>query len=230
VSELADENYADDDEPVGGEAAPAEAEWQPPGREWYDNIGQFVEQAGPILQQLAYQQYQPPYEPDPGYEYGPQPQPQDEYGDYDPDAVRFIEQRIDQRLENMLGPYQPVLGLVAQREAETATRSALDQFAQTYGEFSRDEATMKALQLQQRGHDPEWALQVAAQQQHEFEQRIAQQAVEAYKESLRAVAEAPSEPSASSGAGQEVEPPPRGTDRYEILAQRWVQDRNLSNP
>ena len=200
---------------------PAEPEWTPPGQDWYGNINQFVEQAGPVLQQMG-QLLSSQQEPDPAYAQYVEP----EYVDGETDPVEYVNELVNARVQAALEGYEPILGFVAQREAENATREALSVLESEVGKFDHDQAVFTSLGLQNQGLDPEYALRVAATRQREFEERIRNEAVEEYKASLgRSQEQIAQQPGTSSGAAAEIEATPTGPDKYTIMAERWAQDQ-----
>jgi len=211
------------------QAQPEADAWSAPEKEWYQNMDSFVQQAGPILNQLAQVMNEPDDEDQQGYYYQQQYDPT-----FDPERAAYEQQQqqelqgyIGQQIQDALGPWEPLLGQVAQSQGEQLARTALDGLGQELGPFNHDRAVLSAVQYMEQGYDPEQALRQAATDQVAFEKEIREAAIREYEEKRKAVAAAPVEPAAGQGSAAEVRPMPRGPDRYERLAQEYFQNRDL---
>ena len=187
-----------------------------------------MQQAGPVLGQLAQIMNEPDEEPDQQY-YNQQYDPQ-----FDPERAAYEQQQqeqlqgyIGQQIESALGPWQPLLGQVAQSQGEQLARTQLSGLEQEMGSFNQDRAILHAVMYMEQGFEPDQALRQAASDQIAFEKEIREAAIREYEEKRKAVQQAPVEPSLGQGAAREAPPVSRGPDRYERLAQEYFQNRNL---
>jgi hypothetical protein len=166
---------------------PAEPSWAGPTQEEWQATQAQLQQYAQMLQ---------PQQPQYGYE---QPQAPDPFSEtFQSDLDAYINYRLagSQQLEQEIRLAQ----------AEDWAHEHLDQLAQA-GEFDRDAAYARAnMILMQSGGDPVAALDQAARETREYEQRVGQAFYDRQIEQLRTNAGAPrGMPAGGNGAAQTVQ-------------------------
>jgi len=177
--------------PVAAEETPApepEPSWQGPTQaEWEQTQAQLAQYAQMLQpQQPQFGQPQAPQAPDPFSE--SYQADLDAYLDYRLAGARQLEQEI------------------RYAQAEDWAMGRFDELAESGGAFDRDAAYARAnMILQQQGGDPTQALERAAREQRDFEQRIGQEFYQRQIEQLQQNAGAPRGlPAGQLGAAQTV--------------------------
>lgn len=231
-------------EPVPAEAPPEpapEAQAEEPfavSPEDWQRVTGFQDAAIPILQQMAaymeQQQQGGQQQQHPAQQQAPQEEQLPDYDPFDPESTsRYInaavQRGVQQGMQEQMGMYEPVLGQIAQREAEALARSELGRLQEDVGAFNEDAALLVAAGVIEQGGDPSQALATAAHYMRNLEAQIRQDAVEAYKKELGQIAEAPQE--APTGTPAQVqETPPQGARRYEEVVENFLRRRNAQLP
>jgi hypothetical protein len=222
-------------------AAEPESAWAPSQDEWQQVTG-FIQGAAPILEALAQsyqqQQYQQPQGYDPYQQQYQQPQyqqPEEEFDPFEPESVqRYIQQQVamgvQQGMQQSLGPYEGLMGMVASQQGETLARNELDSIRSEIGNFDEDAAFLVASGLIEQGGDPSMALRQSAQFAQEWESRIRTDAVEQYKKELQNLQGAPSETPVGGASAANVEGVPTGQGRYEEAIRRALARRHPTMP
>ncbi len=232
-------------EPVPAETPPEpapEAQAEEPfavSPEDWQRVAGFQDAAIPILQQMAaymeQQQQQGGQQQYPAQQQqAPQEEPLPDYDPFDPESTsRYINEAVargvQRGMQEQMGMYEPVLGQIAQREAEQLARSELGKLQENVGAFNEDAALLVAAGVIEQGGDPSQALLTAAHYMRDFEAKLRQDAVEAYKKELGQIAEAPQE--APTGTPAQVqETPPQGARRYEEVVENFLRKQNAQLP
>lgn len=220
----------------GGDAGGA-GDWQPT-QEWGQRIDGFIEQAAPTLTALGEILNDPGYgEPGGGQPADPMEQWQRDYANwqemygqgaahqpppqFDPS---MLNEAIQRGIEQAIGPFQPLLGTLAEREGEQIARSTLAELKSEVGDFNEDQAIKLAQLYLGQGIGPDEALRQAAQDTFAYEESIRAKALEAHQATLTAAAQA----SGDLGAGSALEAPgvPTGRNRYEEAMARVMSARS----
>jgi hypothetical protein len=195
-------------QPVAAEETTPEPEpsWQGPTRdEWEATQAQLQQYAQMLQPQQPQWQQQVPQAPDPFSE--TYQQDLDAYLDYRMAGSRQLEQEI------------------RYAQAEDWAMGRFDELAESGGGFDRDAAYARAnMILQQQGGDPVQALERAAREQREFEQRIGQEFYQRQIEQLTQNAGAPRGVSAGGvSAAQTVSTGGLGADPYAVTRKFFPQ-------
>lgn len=209
-----------------------EPTWALQQDEW-NRVNGFINAAAPVLQHVA-QLLQD------GQSLTPQPQEPEapaqlpDIDPFEPTSVQryvdaLLEQRVAAAIQNSLGPYESVLGMVASREGEDLAKREFEKIASEVGEFDQEAAFAMASGLIDRGMEPGQAIREAGTYAREWEKRIATKAVEDYKASLQTIGSAPQEQTGGAAA-TEVEGVPTGRGRYEVAINRALARRNPITP
>lgn len=181
--------------PVGEPAAPAEpaeSAWTGPSQDEWEATQQQLQQYAELLA---------PPPPDPyQQQQGPPPVP-------DPFSETYA-QDFQAYTEALVAPYQQFQQTLQLQEAEERGMEILDHHAETLGEFDRTTAWARAnMLIGQYGNDPraaERALEQAAKETREYEQRIGQAYYDAQVQQIQNVAGAPRTMPAGVGGSQTV--------------------------
>ena len=195
-------------EPV---AEPVEPAWQGPSQQEWESTQQQLMQATQLLQQFQQPQPQPQYD----YQQPQAPDPFSETFQADLDAYIGYRLQGSQQLEQEIRLAQ----------AEEFAMGRLDELAQKGGEFDRDAAYARAnMILMQQGGDPLAALDQAARDVREYEQRIGQSFYDRQIEQLTTNAGATRGlPAGGTGAAQTVPTGRLGTDPYAVTRKFFPQ-------
>lgn len=210
-------------------AEPAAPSWSGVSREEWEQTQQFIQAAGPFLQNLALeyqqrevQQQQPP------------PEQLPEWDPFDEAVVQaHVEARIRSGIEQALGPYQGILGQVAQETSMRQATSALDQLGTQVGPFDRDAALLIAAPMIDAGQSPDQSLRAAAQYMHELETRIREderKKLQGEFEQLRTAGATGGPGRAPGVAATEFDKVPTGPRRYEEAIERAMARRTGGFP
>lgn len=208
-------------EPVAPEAQP----WEAPIGTLGDHISQLAQGQQELYELL--QPEQPAPDPNAGPEWDP----------LDPDSVRnFIQHEARQLSESMfqerVGPFEHVLGTVAEQQGEQIARNEFETIEKELGSFNHDQALTITQGLISAGVEPLQAVQVAAQRQHAFEAELRatwEAEAEAHRNSLL---EAPVEPGPATGGALEQPAAPAnpheaaqrgGPSRYEEIGRAVIE-------
>lgn len=142
--------------------------WEGVSREEWEGTQQFISAAAPFLQNLAAQYRQQEQEAA-----RPAEPTLPEWDPFDEAVVQqHVSARVSQAVEQALGPYQGLLGTIAQDTSQREAESALARIGEQVGTFDRDAALLIAAPMIDSGQEANYALQAAAQYMHELEQRI----------------------------------------------------------
>jgi hypothetical protein len=196
-------------QPVAAEETPEpEPSWQGPTQsEWEQTQAQLQQYAQMLQPQPPPWQQQAPQAPDPFSE--TYQSDLDAYLDYRLAGARQLEQEI------------------RYAQAEDWAMGRFDELAESGGGFDKDAAYARAnMILQQQGGDPTQALERAAKEQREFEQRIGQEFYQRQIEQLTQNAGAPRGLAAGQlGAAQTVSTGGLGTDPLAVV-RKFFPDTN----
>ena len=208
--EFTDDAAGADETPEQAEAPQTDDGWAPPSQAEYDAAIQNA-RAEAYYEALEAAPAEAEYAPEP--EYAEQQQPYDapaaEQGwlAEDPELAQYIDQRVQQGIEQgiqeSLGAYEPILGMVAEKEGAALAEGYLGKIEENIGEFSHDHAHAIATGLVEAGASPGEALYRAALMQREHEQQLIHQAYYTYEQQLRNVSSASAQPGVA-GAAQEA--------------------------
>src|SRR4029077_10384324 len=149
------------EQPVDIPEAPAEEEWSGPSREEWKQTQALLAQYNQQLQQpqAPPQQYQPQQQP---------PSPPDPFED-------DFQGRLDAYIDYRMAGAQQLEQEIRLAQAEEFAMTHLNELAQAGGEFDRAQAYARAnMILIQQGGDPVQALDQAAKDVREYEQRVGQ--------------------------------------------------------
>jgi len=172
------------------QAEPAEDVWSGPSQEEWQETQAQLQQYQQLLQQQqpSQEQYQPqqPSAPDPFSE--------------------TFQQDLDAYIGHRMQGAQQLEQEIRLAQAEEFAMERLDQLAQQGGDFDRDDAYARAnMILMSQGGDPLRALEQAAKETREYEQRVGQAFYDRQIEQLQTNAQAPRGlPVGSTGAVQTV--------------------------
>lgn len=208
-------------------------------QEQLEEMGQF--------QQMLLQAAQQEPQPEQGYE---QPYPPVGYpvslpeDPYDPEQMQSwyaqtsesirseLEQTMGQQVQQLwqeqFAPFAPILGQIAQREAEQAAGEVFEGLQEQIGKFDSDKAYVYAIAYSQQGYEPEQALELGARARHEDEKAMFNQIMQAQQQTLDNVSAAPTEMGAPPMAASQIEPVPTGPGRYEEAKNRYFSRRGGS--
>lgn len=211
-------------------AAPEPESWAP-SREDFEGLVQFRDEAIPFLQQIASRLDQAPQP-------GPTPSAAEElaYDPFDEESVRtYIERSIEGRvtglLDQHLGPLQPILDHVTERESTQLAEEFLTGLKEEVGEFDRDQAVLIGRGLMAQDVDAETALRTAAQQSRAFEERVRADERSKLQAQLGNLASAGQQPPAAGAAGEQVEEQKidltSGADKYRVAIERAIHRNRL---
>jgi hypothetical protein len=156
------------------EAPAPENAWEGVSQQEWEGTQQFISAAAPFLQNLAaeYQQHQQAVQQQ-QWELQQQGPQLPEWDPFDENVVQqHFAARVNYAVEQALGPYQGLLGHVAQETSQREAEAALSRLDEQVGAYDRDAALLIAAPLIDSGQDASYALQAAAQYMHELEQRI----------------------------------------------------------
>jgi hypothetical protein len=191
--------------PVEPVAEPVEPGWQGPSQDEWESTQAQLQQYAQMFQQTQQQQQAYPAAPDPFSE------------TFQADLDAYINYRMagSQQLEQEIRLAQ----------AEDWAHEHLDQLATSGGEFDRDAAYARAnMILMQSGGDPVAALDQAAKDVREYEQRVGQAFYDRQIEQLRTNAGAPRGlPAGQVGAAQTVPTGGAGVGPYAVTRKFFPQ-------
>jgi hypothetical protein len=227
---MADEETPEVIEETPVEETPvAEAEAWAPSREEFERLTQFQQAAVPILSQLQ----EIMSDPQVAQEWAGVPQQQQqadpEWDPFEPESVQaYFNHQIEQRLGEALGPFEGLLGMVAQEKGEALARQELESIQSAVGEFDKDTAFLVAGGLIERGTNPREALASAAQYMHTFEARVREDERQKYMAEMGALGGSPSEVPSGSGPATEIEKVPTGPGRYDVAVARVLERRQAA--
>jgi len=190
---------------VEPEAAP---EWSGPTQEeWEQSQAQLQQYEQLLQQQQQPQQFQPqqPLAPDPFSE--------------------TFQQDLDAYINHRMAGAQQLEQEIRLAQAEEFAMERLEQLAQQGGEFDRDAAYARAnMILMQQGGDPMRALDQAAADVREYEQRVGQAFYDRQIEQLQTNAGAPRGlPASGTGAVQTVPTGGLGRDPFAVTRKFFPQ-------
>lgn len=214
------------------EAAP---DWSGVSREEWEATQQFIASASPFLQNLANDYQQRQYQEQQAY-YAQQNQAPalPDWDPFDENVVQaHVQARVQAQLEQALGPYQSILGHVAQETSQRQAEEALENLNSQVGAFDRDAALLIAAPMIDAGNGPDQSLRAAAQYMHELEQRIRadeRQLVQQQFQELRTAGGNPGNSSAPGVTATEFDKVPTGPRRYHDAVDRALARRNGSFP
>ena len=204
-------------EPAGQPAAaapPPAQQWQPT-EQWGRQIDSFIQTAGPTLDALQQILYAEPE---------PEPIQPGEDGSY---TQEQLDQLINQRVQDQLGAFMPLLGQIAEDRGEQMAKAELTKLKAEIGDFNDDVAVNTALGFMQRGMDGQQALRAAATLAFQANEAARKQAVEEYQKSLGAASTAQGQ-AGIGGAALEMPGTPKGNGRYEAVIQNMLGRMNPS--
>lgn len=142
-----------------------------------------------------------------------------------------IEAGLQNRLEEALGPYQQMLGMVASQQGQQLAEQTFAQIQEEVGEFDRDLALVYASGvLQDPRVDPTQALRRAAQVSREWEQKIRSDERERYQQELQSLQQAPAEAPPGGVTPTPLESVPTGPRRYHEAVERALARRSPVSP
>jgi hypothetical protein len=179
------------EQPVDLPEAPAEEEWSGPSREEW-------EQTQALLAQYNQQLQQPQ---------APQPQPHQQQAPSPPDPFEDdFQGRLDAYIDYRMAGAQQLEQEIRLAQAEEFAMTHLNELASAGGEFDRGQAYARAnMILIQNGGDPVQALDQAAREVRDYEQRVGQAYYQQQIEQVQANAGAPRGlPAGTIGGAQTV--------------------------
>lgn len=210
---------------------PTPSEWAGVSQDEWERTQQFIAAAGPFLQNLAYEQQQAQYVAQQQQPQGPE---LPEWDPFDPAVVEaHVSARVQAAIEQALGPFQPILGQVAQETSMRQAESALEGLSSQVGNFDRDAALLIAAPMIDAGNMPETSLRAAAQYMHDLEQRIRADERQVVQNELRELQEAGPQAGSSGAPGvtaTEFDKVPTGPNRYEEAISRAIARRRGGFP
>src|SRR5215831_5454137 len=165
----------------------AEPEWSGPSQaEWEQTQAQLAQYAQMLQPQPRYPQYQAPQIPD--------------------SFSENFREEMESYLNYREASFRQLQTEIRHAQAEDWAMTRFDELAESGGAFDRDAAYARAnMILQQQGGDPVRALEQAAREQREFEQRIGQAFYQRQIEQLQQNAGAPRGlPAGNLGAAQTI--------------------------
>jgi len=210
-------------------------EWSGPSQEEWQGLVGFQQQVTPFLSELA-QALQDPgqgYNDAQGYQPQEQQPQQPEFDPWDPNSVQgFIQQGIQEGIQQALGPYSGILGIVASREGEQMAHDELDKIRAEVGDFDKDTAFLVASGLIDQGHDPAAALRQGAQFSKEMEARIRADERQKYTGEIKQIATGSGDLPAGQGAAEQVSGPPGqgGAEKYELVIRNALANGHPTMP
>ena len=171
--------------------APAEEEWSGPSREEWEQTQALLSQYNQMLQQ--------PQQPQPQQFQQQPPSPPDPFED-------DFQGRLDAYIDYRMAGAQQLEQEIRLAQAEEFAMTHLNELASSGGEFDRGQAYARAnMILIQNGGDPVQALDQAAREVREYEQRVGQQYYQQQIEQVQANAGAPRGlPAGTIGGAQTV--------------------------
>jgi hypothetical protein len=171
--------------------APAEEEWSGPSREEWEQTQALLSQYNQMLQQ--------PQQPQPQQFQQQPPSPPDPFED-------DFQGRLDAYIDYRMAGAQQLEQEIRLAQAEEFAMTHLNELASAGGEFDRGQAYARAnMILIQNGGDPVQALDQAAREVREYEQRVGQQYYQQQIEQVQANAGAPRGlPAGTIGGAQSV--------------------------
>lgn len=205
---------------VSVEPTPVTPAWTGPSQEEWQRTQDFLGAAGPILQEL-YEKAQP----------APDPTVEQPFDPFDPASVKaYIDQTAQARASEMLAPYEPILGMVAQDRGETMAREAIESFREEVGDFDEDAALLVGSALMNPNTNPDVALRQAAEWARDFEAGIRADEREKYKAEIGQIAQAPNESPTGGLTTVPVPKVPTGARRYHEVVERVLAEATPSFP
>lgn len=220
-----------DPEPVGDTGGDAEgaaeaAAWALSQDDWEATVN-YLRQTAPVIQQVAQmmqngamqpQQQQAPPEPD--------------FDPFDPESVQsYINNQVQQGLEQGIAPYTHLFNTMAESEGERLARSTMERLDQEVGSFDHDAAYMIAAgALADESLNPDQVLTSAARFMHDFEERIRADERTKYQGEIQQLREAPRDRPIGSSSGVEGETVPTGPRRYHEAVERAMARRRPNFP
>src|SRR5215471_20312384 len=192
-------------EPV--ETPAEEPSWQGPSQEEWEQTQAQLQQYAQMLQPQ-----QPTYQPQ-------QPMAPDPFSE-------TFQQDLDAYIGYRMAGSQQLEQEIRLAQAEEFAMEHLDQLAQKAGEFDREAAYARAnMILMQSGGDPMAALDQAAKDVREYEQRVGQAFYDRQIEQLQTNAGAPrGMPAGGTGAAQTVLSGGLGTDPLAVVRKFFPND------
>lgn len=224
MSDVAPEPQQNGPVPEAPPEAPPEEPWTGPSREEWEAQQQFVQNAAPILGQIAdamqYTQQAMPPEPQRPAE----PPPLDPF---DPESVRNF---IDYEVRSRTGDYDALMQLTMAEQGERLARQELERLQGEVGPFDNDTALMMAAGMLHEQADPTQAMRMAAQYVQSYEDRIRADERAKYGVQLQENHQAPRETSANTAALGEAPQVPSGPNRYEEVVARYMAGKQPQFP
>ncbi len=218
--------------PEAAPPAPEAPAWEGVSQADWEGTQQFIAAAMPFLQNLAAREQQEQF----AAQQSAQPQ-LDQLPDWDPFDENVVQQHFDQRVsqavEQALGPYQGLLGHIAQDTSQREAEAALGQLHESVGEFDRDAALLIAAPMIDSGQDARQSLQVAAQYMHELEQRIREDErtkVQQGFQDLQGAGQGGAPGNSPGVPATELDTVPTGPDRYRVAMERAMARRSGGFP
>src|SRR5215471_18872470 len=186
---------------------PSEPSWQGPSQEEWEQTQAQLQQYAQMLQPQ-----QPQYQPQ-------QPMAPDPFSE-------TFQQDLDAYIGYRMAGSQQLEQEIRLAQAEEFAMEHLDELAQRSGEFDRDAAYARAnMILMQSGGDPMAALDQAAKDVREYEQRVGQAFYDRQIEQLQTNAGAPrGMPAGGTGAAQTVLSGGLGTDPLAVVRKFFPND------
>jgi hypothetical protein len=151
----------------------------------------------------------------------------------DPEGVgNYLNHTFGQMLDERLAPLMPLMETFAESQGEQVANQQFDQIEQQIGAFDRAQALDRALwMIESASIPPQQAIQYAAQEQRQFEEKIRQEAVAAYEQRVAGALGAEGDIPAGGAGAERDEPLPygRGNSRqvYREAARRSLARQNL---
>lgn len=234
--------YDGGDEPTG-EVVPNELEAvlgdlgggepEPTGDLTLDGLAQENAQMREVVQEMydyLVDQRQRFEAPPPAPEAEPEPP---RWDPYNPEAVGdYLNHTFGQMLDERLSPLMPLMETFAESQGEQVANQQFDAIEQQIGPFDRAQALDRALwMIESANVPPQQAIQYAAHEQRQFEERIRADAIAAYEQRVAGALGAEGDVPAGGAGAERDEPLPygRGNSRqvYRESARRSMARMNL---
>jgi len=206
-------------------SGPTQEEWQQQ-QAWTQQVTPFLSELANALQQPQQEQYgqQQQYQADPA---------QDQFDPWDPNSMQgYINQGIQQGIQQAMEPYSGILGIVASREGEQLAHNELAKIEQELGAFDKDTAFLVASGLIDQGHDPAAALRKAAEFSKQMESRIREDERTKYNNEIKTISSGRGDLPAGQGSAEQFTPPPGlgGSEKYAAAIERALANGHPSMP
>lgn len=215
------------DAPTGDVAGDQEAAaWALSQDDWEATVN-YLRQTAPVIQQVAHMMQNG------GMQQQQEPQPQEpDFDPFDPSSVQeYINNQVQQGLEQGIAPYTHLFNTMAESEGERLARSTMERLDQEVGSFDHDAAYMIAAgALADESLNPDQVLTSAARFMHDFEERIRADERTKFQGELQQMREAPRDRPVGSSAGTEGETVPTGPRRYHEAVERAMARRRPNFP